>query len=76
MELVFRILAVILIGIAAYFLWQGNGDSGFVSAVFSAVALLLSIRFEVKKRVRERAAMEEEARRLEEEEQQSEIADH
>lgn len=51
MELVFKILAVILVGIAAYFLWQGNGDRAFVSAVLGAVSFFLSIRFEIKKRL-------------------------
>jgi hypothetical protein len=69
MELVFRILAVVLIGITAYFLWNGNGDAAFVSGVLGAVAFFLSIRFEVKgrleKREEERA---EEMRRQEAEE--------
>lgn len=64
MELVFRIVAVILIGIAAYFLWQKNGDATFIAAVLGAVAFFLSIRFQVKGRLEER---EEERRRLEEE---------
>ena len=55
MELTFKILAVILIGIAAFFLWQGNYDAVFVSAVFGAVCFFLSIRFEVGKRVKQRA---------------------
>ena len=54
MELVFRILAVILIGIAAYFLWQGNGDGAFVAAVLGAVSFFLSIRFQVKARLKQR----------------------
>lgn len=52
MELVFRILAVILIGIAAYFLWQKNGETAFVSAVLGAVAFFLSLRFQVKERLK------------------------
>lgn len=58
-------MAVILIGIAAYFLWQGSGDSAFVSAVLGAVSFFLSIRFQVKGRLKERE-IEEEARRKEE----------
>jgi hypothetical protein len=66
MELVFRILAVILIGIAAYFLWQRSGEVAFVSAVLGAVAFFLSIRFQIKGRLQQR----------EEEEEQSETTDH
>ena len=54
MERVFQITAVILIGIAAFFLWQGNNDGLFISAVFGAVAFFLSIRFQVKERLKER----------------------
>jgi hypothetical protein len=45
---------VILIGVAAYFLWVGNKDGGFVSAVLGAVAFFLSIRFQVKERLKQR----------------------
>ena len=54
MERVFQIVAVILIGVAAYFLWNGNKDGGFVSAVLGAVAFFLSIRFQVKERLKQR----------------------
>lgn len=64
MELVFRILAVILTGIAAYFLWRKNGETAFVSAAFGAVAFFLSLRFQVKERLKK----EEETRRQEDEE--------
>lgn len=50
MERIFQIVAVILAGIAAYFLWQGNGDGAFVSAVVGAVCFFLSVRFQVKER--------------------------
>jgi hypothetical protein len=61
MELVFRILAVILIGIAAYFLWSRNGDAAFISVVLGAVSFFLSIRFEVKQRLKIKAIEDEEA---------------
>lgn len=48
MERFFQILAVILAGVAAFFLWKGNGDSAFVSAVLGAVSFFLSVRFQVK----------------------------
>ncbi|MCU1289201.1 MAG: hypothetical protein JWN60_1430 [Acidobacteria bacterium] len=54
MERFFQITAVILIGIAAFFLWRGNNDGLFVSVVFAAVAFFLSIRFQVKERLNER----------------------
>lgn len=65
MERVFQIAAVILAGIAAYFLWQRNGDGAFVTAVLGAVAFFLSVRFQVKSRLSER-----EIERLENEERE------
>lgn len=58
MERVFQIVAVILAGIAAYFLWQGNGDGAFVSGALGAVSFFLSVRFQVKERNKEREAIE------------------
>jgi hypothetical protein len=52
MERIFQLIAVILAGIAAYFLWSGNNDGAFVSAVLGCVAFFLSIRFQVKERNR------------------------
>ena len=54
MERIFQILAVILAGVAAYFLWTGNNDGAFVSAVLGCVSFFLSIRFQVKERNRVR----------------------
>ena len=54
MERVFQVTAVILIGVAAYFLWHKNMDGMFVAAVLGAVAFLLSIRFQVKGRLKQR----------------------
>lgn len=54
MDRVFQIVAVILAGIAAYFLWMGNNDGAFVSAVLGCVAFFLSVRFQVKARNAER----------------------
>ena len=59
MERFFQITAVILIGVAAFFLWQGNTDGLFVSAVLGAVSFFLSIRFQVKDRLRQREAERE-----------------
>ena len=59
MERVFQIVAVILAGIAAYFLWSGNRDGAFVSAVAGCVAFFLSVRFQVKERNRIRESARE-----------------
>lgn len=50
MERFFQILAVVLAGIAAFFLWKRNGDGAFISAVLAAISFFLSIRFQVKER--------------------------
>ena len=55
-------MAVILIGVAAFFLWKGNTDALFVSAVIGSVCFFLSVRFQVKARLEQR-----ETKRLEEE---------
>ena len=54
MERFFQVTAVILIGVAAYFLWSGNSDGTFVAAVLGAVAFFLSVRFQVKERLKQR----------------------
>jgi len=60
MEIAFKMLAVILAGVAAYFLWRGNADRAFVAAVLGAVSFFLSVRFQVKERLRQREAEREE----------------
>ena len=62
MDRIFQVVAVILGGAAAYFLWTGNKDGAFVSAVLGCVAFFLSIRAQVKERNRIR---EEERERAE-----------
>jgi hypothetical protein len=54
MDRVFQIVAVILAGIAAYFLWAGNKDGAFVSAVLGCVSFFLSIRAQATVRRRQR----------------------
>lgn len=49
-------MAVVLAGIAAYFLWVGNKDGAFISAVVGCVAFFLSVRFQVKERNKIREA--------------------
>ena len=51
-----QILAVILIGIAAFFLWRGKSDAGFVTAVLACASFLISTRFPVKERVEQQNA--------------------
>jgi hypothetical protein len=80
MERIFQISAVILGGVAAYFLWTGYKDGAFVAAVLGAVSFFLSIRVQVKGRLnereRERLALEdEELLRLEEAEESIESMD-
>src|SRR5215203_2755129 len=67
MERFFQILAVILAGVAAYFLWQGSADRAFVTAIFGAVSFFLSVRTAVKGRLTERDA----ARQVEWEEEEA-----
>ena len=54
LERIFQVLAVILIGVAAFFLWKGNNDGVFITAVIAAVCFFLSIRFQVKGRLKQR----------------------
>lgn len=58
MERIFQITAVILIGVAAFFLWNGNTDGLFISAVAGAVCFFLSVRFQVGERLKERKSEE------------------
>ena len=50
MERVFQIVAVGLIGLAAYFFWTGSTDAAFASAVLGCVSFFLSIRAQMKER--------------------------
>jgi len=59
MERLFQILAAVLAGIAAFFWWKGNIEGLFVSAVLGAVSFFLSIRFQVKERLKRREAEKE-----------------
>ncbi len=72
----FQILAVILGGVAAYFLWQGNSrDYTFAAAVFAAVSFFISMRFQIKERLKgyEAERLEEEEKRREEEFEEEEF---
>ncbi len=54
MERFFQILAVILVGVAAVFLWRREFDAVFISAVVGAVCFFISVRFQVKDRIKNR----------------------
>ncbi len=56
MRSLFQLIAVILAGFAANFLWKGDIDGVFISIVLAAVSFLLSIRFQIKERMKEREA--------------------
>jgi hypothetical protein len=73
MERLFQILAVALAGVAAFFLWRGNWDGTFVSAVFGAVCFFLSIRFQVGDRLKIREAEREREREELEAREEAEI---
>ena len=50
----FQIVAVILAGIAAYFLCLENKDGVFVAIVLAACSFFISIRFQAKERLDKR----------------------
>ena len=58
MDRIFQILAVILGGIAAYFLWSDNFDWAFAFVVFAVCSYFIGMRFQIKARLEERKASE------------------
>ncbi len=54
LEKIFQIVAAVLLGVAAFYLWQENFDGVFVAVVIGAVSFLLSYRFQLKDRLDER----------------------
>lgn len=61
MEKLFQILAVVFIGLAAFFLWRADYDGMFIAATVGAVCFFLSYRFQVGERVKQRAAAKQTA---------------
>ena len=59
-ERIFQILAVALIGVAAWFLWNGDTDMLFAAVVLASCSFFISIRFQIKDRMRSREAAETE----------------
>jgi 4-hydroxybenzoate polyprenyltransferase len=54
MTLVFQIIAAILVGSAAYFLWQDNFDWALAAFAVGVCSYFLGMRFQIKKRMAER----------------------
>lgn len=50
MERIFQAAALLLAVLAGYFLWAGNNDGAFISAVLGCVSFFLSVRTQVKHR--------------------------
>ena len=55
-ELFFKLLAATLGAVAACFVWQGNTDATFVAIVLAAVSYLLSLRIQIKAKMKQREA--------------------
>lgn len=47
----FQILAVVLIGVTAFFFWKQNADWAFAGAVLAACSFFLSLRSQFKARI-------------------------
>lgn len=54
--LLFQLLAVALGAAAVFFYWRGDSETMFVTGVLGAVSFLLSIRFQIKTRMKQREA--------------------
>jgi hypothetical protein len=55
MERLFQILAAILAGVAAFFLWKGDSDWVFACVVLGSCSFFLSVRSRIKERIKRRA---------------------
>ena len=58
MTLIFQILAVILGGIAAYFLWANNSDWALAFFALAVCSYFLGMRFQIKARLGDRKIAE------------------
>ena len=56
LEIMFKILAVVLLGAAAVLFWYHNTEIAFAAAVLSACAYFLGMRFQFKAAVNRREA--------------------
>ena len=66
MQIVFKVLAVVLLGTAAFLLWQNNPEYAFAAAILSSCSYFLSMRFQLKARLTERTAEREAEKRAQE----------
>jgi hypothetical protein len=60
MERLFQILAVIFIGIAAYFYWQNNTDLVFATGVLGCCSFFIGMRFQLKEKLKKSENEDEE----------------
>ena len=58
MHRIFQVLAVVLLGVAAFALYRADTDLAFETGVLAACSLFLSYRFQIKDRIAEREALE------------------
>ena len=58
---IFQVLAVVLIGVAAYFFSRDDKDAAFIAAVLAICAFFLNIRSQIKGRVNARKEEERNA---------------
>ena len=56
LEIIFKILAVVLLAAAAVLFWYQNTELAFAAAVLSACAYFLGMRFQLKAGLNERDA--------------------
>jgi hypothetical protein len=66
MAKLFQLLAVVLAGIAAYFLWTSQAEAAFVTVVLGVVSFFFGVRVDLKERNRIHKA-EREANEIEDE---------
>jgi Na+/H+-translocating membrane pyrophosphatase len=59
LEIVFKILAVVLLGAAAVLFWYHNTEIAFAAGVLSACAYFLGMRFQLKAGLNKRNAESE-----------------
>lgn len=58
MQIMFQIIGVVLLGVAAYLYSTGNSDWTFAAAVVGICALFLGMRFAIKRRLNAAAEIE------------------
>jgi Na+/H+-translocating membrane pyrophosphatase len=61
LEILFKILAVVLLGAAALLFWYHNTEEAFAAGVLSACAYFLGMRFQLKAGLNKREAEAAEA---------------